>query len=327
MGRRPCPGFAIVPELSANPPEKLAEMEKEVTHKEALSLISGSELAQLRVLSDGPGLLHLAGHLLLLTLTGFAVMHTQGASWLLASIAHGIVLIFLFTALHESIHGTAFRTPWLNAIVSHFAGYLLLLPPRYFRYFHFAHHRFTQDPEHDPELETPKPRSWRQYGWYLSGIPYWKSAIRMLVSNALGRNIGRYVPASAVPKLVREAQGYLTTYAVTAGFGIASGAGWLVYLWLFPALLGQPFLRAYLLAEHAACPLVADMMANTRTTFCNAAVRFLAWNMPHHTAHHALPTVPFHRLPELTGLLRERLKVTAEGYIDAHRQIRRDWRA
>jgi fatty acid desaturase len=302
-------------------------MEKEVTHKEALSLISGSELTHLRVLSDGPGLLHLTGHLLLLALTGFAVMHTQGAYWLLASMAHGIVLIFLFTPLHESIHGTAFRTPWLNAIVAHFAGYLLLLPPRYFRYFHFAHHRFTQDPEHDPELETPKPRSWRQYAWYLSGIPYWKSAIRMLVSNALGRNIGRYVPASAVPKLVREAQCYLIAYAATAGFGLISDAAWLVYLWLFPALLGQPFLRAYLLAEHAACPLVADMLANTRTTFCNAAVRFLAWNMPHHTAHHALPTVPFHRLPELTGLLRERLKVTAEGYIDAHRQIRRDWRA
>jgi fatty acid desaturase len=67
------------------------------------------------------------------------------------------------------------------------------------------------------------------------------------------------------------------------------------------------------------------MLANTRTTFCNGAIRFLAWNMPHHTAHHALPTVPFHRLPRLTSILQDRLKVTATGYGEAHRQIRTAW--
>lgn len=302
-------------------------MEKEVTHKEALSLISGSELARLRLLSDLPGVLHLAGHLLILTATGFAVLHTSNLYWLAASTAHGIVLVFLFTPLHESIHATAFRSPWLNAVVSHLAGYLLLLPPRYFRYFHFAHHRFTQDPEFDPELESAKPRTWLHYVWYLSGIPYWKGAILVLFNHASGRKIGAYVPAPAVPKLIREARLFLSAYAATAVLGLAFEWNWIFYLWLFPALLGQPFLRAYLLAEHAACPLVADMLANTRTTFCNSAVRFLAWNMPHHTAHHALPTVPFHQLPDLTRLLEGRLKTTAQGYVEAHRQIRQEWKA
>jgi fatty acid desaturase len=301
-------------------------MEKEVTHKEALALISASELARLRLLSDWPGVLHLAGHLLILAATGFAVLHATGIFWLAASIAHGVVLIFLFTPLHEAIHGTAFRSPWLNAVVSHVAGYLLLLPPRYFRYFHFAHHRFTQDPKFDPELELPKPRTWPQYLWYLSGIPYWKGAVLILFNHARGRRIGAYVPAPAIPKLIREARLFLLAYALTLILGLSFGLNWLLYLWLFPALLGQPFLRAYLLAEHAACPLVADMLTNTRTTFCNAAIRFLAWNMPHHTAHHALPTVPFHQLPGLTGLLQERLKSTAQGYVEAHRQIRQAWK-
>jgi fatty acid desaturase len=306
---------------------KLAEMEKEVTHKEALALISAGELARLRSLSDRPGILHLAGHLLILAATGFAVLHSAGILWLAASIAHGVVLIFLFTPLHETIHGTAFRSPWLNAAVSHIAGYLLLLPPRYFRYFHFAHHRFTQDPEFDPELEMPKPQSWPQYLWYLSGIPFWKGAILVLLNHARGRKIGAYVPAPAIPKLIREARLYLAAYALTLVLGVYWELGWILYLWVLPALLGQPFLRAYLLAEHAACPLVADMLANTRTTFCNAAVRFLAWNMPHHTAHHALPTVSFHQLPGLTRLLDGRLKITVRGYGEAHRQIRKAWKA
>lgn len=306
---------------------KLAEMHREVTHKEALALLDSAELADLKELSNRPGLLHLAGHLAMLSATGYAVLQLSGAAWLAAAFAHGIALIFLFTPLHESIHGTAFRSPWLNAAVAEAAGFLLLLPPRYFRYFHFAHHRFTQDPAHDPELKTPKPDTWLRYGWYLSGFPYWKGAIVVLVNNALGRKAGSYVPSPAVPKLMLEARSYLVAYAAAAAAGVAFRLEWMLYLWIIPLLLGQPFLRAYLLAEHAACPLVADMLANTRTTFCNGLIRFLAWNMPHHTAHHALPTVPFHRLPQLTILLQNRLRATAQGYLDAHRQIRSAWRA
>jgi fatty acid desaturase len=301
-------------------------MHSEITHKEALALIEGKELARLKRLADGPGLVHLAGHVALLALTGFAVVQSSGVLWLAASIAHGIVLIFLFTALHESIHETAFRSPWLNRAVATVAGFLLLLPPRYFRYFHFAHHRHTQDPDHDPELESPRPASQLEYAWHLTGIPYWKSAVAALCNNALGRRIGAYVPPSAAPKIISEARAYLLAYGLAALTGFAFKLDWIVTLWIIPAVLGQPFLRAYLLAEHAACPLIADMLANTRTTFCNGFIRFLAWNMPHHTAHHALPTVPFHRLPRLTELLEDRLKCTARGYRDAHRQIRRAWR-
>ena len=301
--------------------QKLAEMHAEVTHKEALATIAGEDLAKLKELSDLPGILHLAGHLLLLALTGWMVLRAHATVWLLASLLHGIVLVFLFTPLHESIHETAFRNPWLNRAVAAVAGFLLVLPPRYFRYFHFAHHRFTQDPAQDPELEKPRPATLFQYAWHLTGIPYWKAAVTALWQDALGRKIGRYVPVSAIPKLIREARIYIFAYALLGALGIVFRLDWILWLWVIPALLGQPFLRAYLLAEHAACPFVADMLANTRTTFCSRAVRFIAWNMPHHTAHHALPTVPFHRLPELTRILESRLKCTAHSYPDAHRQI------
>ncbi len=87
-----------------------------------------------------------------------------------------------------------------------------------------------------------------------------------------------------------------------------------LWLWLIPALLGQPFLRLYLLAEHGRCPPVADMLANSRTTFTNRIVRFVAWNMPYHTEHHAFPNVPFHKLSELHRDLRPHLKSTSDGY-------------
>ena len=301
-------------------------MEKEITHREALRLIGDAELAGLKTLSDRTGLLHLAGHIGLLAVTAIAVLTLPGPWWIAAMAAHGVALVFLFTPLHESIHGTAFRTPWINEAVASAAGFLIALPPCEFRYFHLAHHRHTQDPENDPELAGPKPGNVPQYLLYLSGLLYWKAQATNIVANALGRKIGSYVPSAGRRKVIREARIHLAAYGLIAVLGVAFRLDVLLWLWVFPAILGQPFLRAYLLAEHSACPFVADMLANTRTTFTNAAVRFLAWNMPHHTAHHALPSVPFHRLPVLTRLLRDRLKSTAASYREAHQQIRGAWK-
>ena len=89
-------------------------------------------------------------------------------------------------------------------------------------------------------------------------------------------------------------------------------------------LLGQPFLRLYLLAEHGRCATVANMLENTRTTLTNRAVRWIAWNMPYHTEHHVWPTVPFHRLPELHRLMRPHLAEVSPGYVPFHRELIRE---
>ena len=89
-------------------------------------------------------------------------------------------------------------------------------------------------------------------------------------------------------------------------------------------VLGQPMLRLYLMAEHGRCPPVANMLENTRTTFTNRLVRWIAWNMPYHAEHHAWPTVPFHKLPSLHRLTRPHLKKTSDGYISFHREFTGD---
>jgi hypothetical protein len=49
--------------------------------------------------------------------------------------------------------------------------------------------------------------------------------------------------------------------------GDAAGSPAPLIYWIVPALLGQPWLRLFLLAEHAGCPQVRDMLANSRTTY------------------------------------------------------------
>ena len=94
--------------------------------------------------------------------------------------------------------------------------------------------------------------------------------------------------------------------------------------WILPALAGQPFLRLFLHAEHTGCAPSDDMFANTRTTYTNALVRRLTWDMPFHVEHHAYPSVPFHALGRVNRLIRDRIRVGAPGYIAVHRGLLRE---
>ncbi|TIX77359.1 MAG: fatty acid desaturase, partial [Mesorhizobium sp.] len=160
----------------------------------------------------------------------------------------GVLIVFFFTLLHETIHETAFRTAWLNRTIATVTGFLILLPPAWFRYFHFAHHRHTHDPDNDPELMAPKPETVVQYLRYLSGVPYWTSMARVIVVNAAGRYRDGFVPEKGRDKVISEARLFLTAYAVLLMISLAVQSSLLLWVWIVPVLVGQPFLRAYLLA-------------------------------------------------------------------------------
>jgi fatty acid desaturase len=286
--------------------------------------IERPEMRQLRRLSDQAGLLRLAGHLGLLAAAVLLVGLAPGGVLRVAAQAlEGAILIFLFSPLHESIHRTAFRNRRFNDGLAATIGFLLLLPAGYFRYFHFAHHRHTQDPARDPELASPKPATFGQWLWAVTGLPLWRDSVRGLVLHAAGRVSEPFLSAIPARHVVLEARIHLALYAAVAGASIASGSDAALSYWVIPALLGQPWLRLYLMAEHTGCPLVPDMLVNSRTTLTNGFVRFLAWNMPFHAEHHSFPAVPFHALPRLHRRLAPSLRKTSQGYLAAEREILR----
>ena len=57
------------------------------------------------------------------------------------------------------------------------------------------------------------------------------------------------------------------------------------------------------------------MLENTRTTFTNSLVCFLAWNMPYHVEYHAYPAVPFHQLPTFHEFTKAHIAHTEDGYL------------
>jgi fatty acid desaturase len=292
-------------------------------------VIDKAALKTLSRRSDARGLVQLGTHLAALGATGAAVAWAGGTWWLApALVVHGVVLSFLFAPLHESIHRTAFRSRALNDAVAWLFGAAILLPPAYFRAFHFAHHRYTQDPARDPELALLRPDDVGRYLLRVTGLPYWRERIGTILRHAFTGKVAQpFIAPRLKPAVVREARWLLLAYAGVAAASVALQSGAALTYWVVPALLGQPALRLYLLAEHTGCPFVSDMLRNSRTTRSNGLVRRLAWNMPYHAEHHAYPAVPFHALPAAHGLLAARIETQAPGYWAAHRDILRQIRS
>ncbi len=279
-------------------------------HQSLISSLSPETRAALTDRSDRPALRHLALYLGATFTTGLWIAQGWSLWWLLL-VPHGVLLTFLFTLEHECTHQTPFKSRWLNEVVGRLCGLVIALPFLWFRYFHLAHHRFTNDPDRDPELAAHgRPDTTRDYLWYLSGLRYWKAVLGTLCRNAVWPLDAPYLPPSRLGAMAWEARIMLAFYLVILMLWPVQ----LFWLWLLPLFLAQPILRLYLLAEHGHCPPVANMLENTRTTFTNRLVRFLAWNMPYHAEHHAFPAVPFHKLPELHTVTKAHLKSTSDGY-------------
>lgn len=179
-------------------------------------LISRQELKALMQRSNRPGLVHLAGWLLLLSLTGSLVAFSQDSFWLLpAMFVHGVVMVHHFALQHECSHYTAFRSRRLCTVLAAVCGFLLFIPPRFFRYEHTDHHSYTNDPDRDPEL-IQLPRGWVQYMWYLSALPYWYSQVSGILRRASGvlrAEERRFIPLMEEQAIVRESRIMLAGYA------------------------------------------------------------------------------------------------------------------
>jgi fatty acid desaturase len=283
-------------------------------HRDIIASLAPELRERLTEKSDHAGLMHLAVHGGLIVLLG-ALIVARVPFWWMLMLPQGVLIVFLFTLLHEAVHQTPFRTSWINEFAAWVSGFLLFLPPAWFRYFHFAHHRHTQDPDNDPELASAKPETVWQYVKHVSGLPIWWGAFSGLLLNARDRNRAAYIPPKGYPKVRDEARVMIALYAALLLLSIWLHTAVLVWVWLLPAMIGEPFLRLYLLAEHGRCPLVANMLENTRTTKTTWLVRKLAWNMPYHAEHHSYPGVPFYRLPEFHDVIQAHLKETEDGYI------------
>jgi fatty acid desaturase len=212
-------------------------------------------------------------------------------------------------------------------VLAFFSGAAILNNAGFYRHYHLAHHRYTQDPDRDPELITSDtPRTWGGYLLRVSALPFLALRLRDIFLFPFGyRGDVDYIHPSAWTEVRRWGRLLLAFYALLLVVSLALHTTFLLWVWVIPLLIGLPLLRLYLVCEHTLCPNSDDGFSNTRTTISNPIVRFLMWNLPYHAEHHLLPNIAFHHLPEAHQYLRPHLKFVAPSYTRTNREVMRSF--
>merc|ERR1711865_625296 len=148
--------------------------------------------------SDVRGLMQLSFHLGCALCSGWII--NQGLKHNLLLLVVGELMLsltasFYFNAFHECIHNTAFSSRWLNSSVAHLLGFLTLRGKAWYLLFHWAHHRFTNDPTKDPELSGCTTDS-TSAAWLCS--PYSPQTVRQLHGSARLTHHRQYVNCMAL---------------------------------------------------------------------------------------------------------------------------------
>ena len=85
---------------------------------------------------------------------------------------------------------------------------MLFFPRDFDQVQHFAHHRYTQDWQHDGELARARYNC-ASYLLWLLGPSYWYTRWRRIVRFAFGIVTEPYIPARRRPGVIREARWHL----------------------------------------------------------------------------------------------------------------------
>ena len=271
----------------------------------------------------------MAFHVALIVAGGVGVALSGPWTLIPAMLLLGLAQAALFAPIHETMHNTAFKSRRANTVVGWLSACPSLLNQHFYTAFHLAHHRHTQDPARDPELIVPPPSTLDAYVLRVLALPYWRTRLTV-VADCWRGDLGRYpfIPERAGPKVIRSVRAMsVFMVALAAGSAWAWGPWTPVLFWIGPQMLGQPFLRLYLLTEHTLCTEDDNGLTNTRTVLTNGLMRLVMWNMSYHTEHHLYPSIPFHRLPDAHLALRDRLGVVQDGYRQWHAGFIRTLRA
>jgi fatty acid desaturase len=289
-------------------------------------LLSSAELRQLSLRSNAPAIVRAVSHYGAIVVFGtliWLVFSIYGLLWTMPLIVvQGYFVAFLFMVVHETAHKTAFRSRVLNLVFGHLSSFAIGLPYEYYCLFHWDHHRYTQDPARDPELLVgPMPASDTQLAIAYSGLRQVAFRLDLMLRHGLTGNASApWIPQAKRQIVVREARLYLIGYAVLLLASLALHTTILLWVWIVPLVVGQMFLRPYLYAEHTGCDRTRSAFQNTRTTYTGIFTKWFAWNMPYHVEHHAYPSIPFHALPKLNGIVDEQIVYRGRGYLAVTRE-------
>ncbi|MCC6416301.1 MAG: NADH:ubiquinone reductase (Na(+)-transporting) subunit F [Opitutaceae bacterium] len=286
-----------------------------------------AEMRRLLVRRNGPAIRD--------TLIWFALIFGSAwATWTLWGSWWAVLPYFIYATLyasssdsrwHESEHGTAFRTDWMNRALYEIASFMIMRESVVWRWSHTRHHSDTIVVGRDPEIAVPRPPNLRKIFLGLFNLPVYQRYFTQILNHAVGRMLPdekTYIPPEEFPKIFFRARIYLLIYAASLGLSIYTRS-WLPLLFIgLPNIFGTWLMLVYGYTQHAGlAENVLDHRLNCRTVYMNPIHRYLYWNMNYHVEHHMFPLVPYHNLPRLHALVKSDTPTPYPSIAAAYREI------
>ena len=267
-------------------------------------LIAPQRLRGLMQRSDMRVAVQMGSHLAAIAVSGTALWLLWGTWWAVpVFMGHGVLLNFLYAAQHELSHTTVFKTKALNMIFGRIIGFFMIFARDFDWIQHSAHHQHTQNWEKDGELARV-PYTLRSYLLWMTGLSYWLTRVTRMIRLSRGVVLEPYIRPDQHALVIAEARWHMAGYALILALSVALQSWAAVILWLAPMVAMKPVHQLQNTIEHLGLSHESDIFRNTRSTRTNALLRWLCWQMPYHTAHHAFPSVPFWQLKHLDAELK-----------------------
>ena len=262
-------------------------------------------LRQLLERRDGPAIRDTFLWFVLLIVSGYGTYFLWPTFW--AIIPYALYAIFYATMSdsrwHESAHGTAFKTDWMNDALYEIASFMILREATVWRWSHNRHHSDTIIVGRDPEIAVPRPPNLRVIVLSFFSLVVYRKYFTRIVLHTFGRIAAdekTFVPATEFHKIFLRARIYVAIYVAVIALSIYSRSILPLLLVGLPNLFGTWLTVSYGLTQHAGlAENVLDHRLNCRTVYMNLIHRYIYWNMGYHVEHHMFPLVPYHALPKL----------------------------
>jgi len=226
---------------------------------------------------------------------------------------------------HESSHGTAFKTDWLNNALYEISSFMVMRESTIWRWSHTRHHSDTIIVGRDPEIAVPRPPDLKALVMGFFNLKVYPKYFHHILLHSLGRmtpDERTFVPESEFPKVYFRARIYVLIYAAVIALCIAAGSILPLLFVGLANLFGSWLMVIYGLTQHAGlAENVLDHRLNCRTVYMNPLNRFLYWNMNYHVEHHMFPLVPYHWLPRLHEAVKDDCPTPYTGLLIAWREI------
>jgi Na+-transporting NADH:ubiquinone oxidoreductase subunit F len=259
--------------------------------------------------------------------SGIAAFLLRHSLWMILPYAVYCVL-FASTSdsrWHESGHGTAFRSDWMNNLLYEIASFMVMRESTVWRWSHTRHHSDTIIVGRDPEIAVPVPPDIKSIVLSFFNLRVYPKYFRRILLHLCGRMAAEektFIPASEFRKVYLRGRIYVVIYAISIGLSIVERS-FLPLLFIgLPNIFGTWLLVTYGLTQHAGlAENVLDHRLNSRTVYMNWLNRYLYWNMNYHVEHHMFPLVPYHALPKLHELVKDDCPTPYQGLLGAWREI------